>query len=174
MTLDSTQPHLATDTGASTRGPTRLRLPERVLDEIEERVRGKAEVVGGLLIGYLHGAGYWVERVLPVRNVAPAELRRIAFHAEQRAVENVKTTLGRTALSVVGLYYGGGSLHPGDRGDEGSLGSETEVFWLIPTTNGSGRTPPRAWHRLEGEGSEQELEVELVPIKPVPMGYCPD
>ena len=151
---------------------TRLRLSERVLDQIDRMVHDVADVAGGLLIGYPTETGLWVERVLPVRNLAPPATRAGAYEIDGRVVENVRATLTGTHLSILGFYYGGGAVPRGERIDTERIRLVPETIWLLPTSNGAGRTLPRALR--EGDGSLLEMEVELLPTREGSPRFCPE
>jgi hypothetical protein len=151
---------------------TRLRLSERLLDEIDRRVHDAREVTGGLLIGYPTETGLWVERVLPVRNAAPPEVRSWAYEIDGRIVDNVRGTLGGSHLAVLGFFYGGGGVPRGERIHTDHLRLDPDTIWLLPSTNGGGRMLPRVIR--EGAGTLLEMEVELLPARETSPRFCPE
>ena len=82
----------------------RLHIPRRVMDDLE-MVAGSAdgEIVGGLLVGSLTPVGYWVHRILAVRNHADPEIQPNGFAVDPRAMVNVRRTLLGSGRSVIGV-----------------------------------------------------------------------
>ena len=120
------------------------------------------EIAGGLVIGYPTERGFWVERVLPCRNVAAGADRERSFRIEPSVLINVRRTLAGTPLSVLGFYH----REEATVTDCGELWMEPEMLWLRISPAGT-----RAWWKVHGRDA-RELEVELVPKVEWPVVAC--